>query len=216
MSDIINGVKNVIMEDRFHVFDSAGNPVNNLLDGVFTKTLINPSGLEVSGAIPVTVTFLSNGEYKVLWVNNASGRWSASVYHPTYRKTGWHSIYEIYDSAFSIHTAVDVAVAVWDRFISSLTTAGSIGKYIIDYLNATITSRAPVNEYDTILSSIQDDTTEILGLNYKNAVLSDQEYEVYEGQNLLTYAKLTSGSNIYEITATYTLGQQTSYQMVKL
>ncbi|MEM4359821.1 MAG: hypothetical protein QXT45_04775 [Candidatus Bilamarchaeaceae archaeon] len=41
----------------------------------------------------------------------------------------------------------DVAVAVWDRLTSALTTANSIGKLIVDNLNATISSRLASADY---------------------------------------------------------------------
>ena len=37
----------------------------------------------------------------------------------------------------------DLAAALWNRLTSAITTAGSIGKLILDNLNATISSRAP-------------------------------------------------------------------------
>jgi len=54
----------------------------------------------------------------------------------------------------SSHSAADVASAVWNTLTSALTTVGSVGKLIVDYLNAAITSRAPADEYDTEMARL--------------------------------------------------------------
>ena len=46
---------------------------------------------------------------------------------------------------------------IWDDLISGMTEVGSIGKLIADNLNATITSRAVPNEYDTQMGYIPSD-----------------------------------------------------------
>jgi len=117
MSDIIDGIKDVLVEDHFHVFDSLGNPVNGLLEGAFTMTLLNPSWVEVSASLPMVILFISNGEYAVLWYPDDSGHWSGSVYHPTYEKKGWHSQYMVRDAEFSIHT-IDQVQTVCDIAIT--------------------------------------------------------------------------------------------------
>jgi len=48
--------------------------------------------------------------------------------------------------------------AIWDQLTSALTTVGSAGKLIVDNINATITSRAPANEYDTDIGEIKGAT----------------------------------------------------------
>lgn len=53
----------------------------------------------------------------------------------------------------------EIAAAVWDRLTSALTTVGSIGKLIVDYLDAAISSRAASGASVTIASPVIDDET---------------------------------------------------------
>lgn len=46
--------------------------------------------------------------------------------------------------------AATALAAIWDRLTSALTTSGSIGKLIVDNLNATVSSRATQTSVDTI------------------------------------------------------------------
>ncbi len=55
-------------------------------------------------------------------------------------------------SGFALSTAG--LNAIWDDLIAGMTAVGSIGKLIADNLNATMTSRAPANEYNTQMGYI--------------------------------------------------------------
>jgi len=62
-------------------------------------------------------------------------------------------------AGFSLSTAG--IKGIWDQLTSALTTVGSAGKLIADNINATITSRAPANEYDTEMGYIPSDLGDV-------------------------------------------------------
>lgn len=51
---------------------------------------------------------------------------------------------------FAADVGTEIAAAVWDRLTSALSTASSIGKLLVDNVNATISSRATQTSVDTI------------------------------------------------------------------
>jgi hypothetical protein len=75
---------NTIIYDEFVVNNDAGALVTGLVNGDFTKKLYNPSGNEVSGSIPVTVTELGNGLYRTSFTPNALGAWVLIITNVTY------------------------------------------------------------------------------------------------------------------------------------
>ena len=85
-----------------------------------------------------------------------------------YKATGFstHSASEVWSivtrsltdkSGFSLSTAG--IKGIWDQLTSALTTVGSLGKLIVDNINATISSRSPSNEYDTEMAHIDVDVS---------------------------------------------------------
>ncbi len=60
-------------------------------------------------------------------------------------------------SGFSLSTAG--IKGIWDQLTSALTTVGSLGKLIVDNINATISSRSPSNEYDIEMAHIDVDVS---------------------------------------------------------
>lgn len=76
---MITGRLGQLISDNFTVVDINDNPVSGLLDGDFVKKLYNPSGIEVSGTIPVTITDLGNGDYKTEYTPNVVGNWYQKV-----------------------------------------------------------------------------------------------------------------------------------------
>lgn len=52
-------------------------------------------------------------------------------------------------TGFSLSTPA--ILAIWHQLTAAVVTVSTMGKLVIDFLNATITSRAPANEYDTQL-----------------------------------------------------------------
>lgn len=53
-------------------------------------------------------------------------------------------------SALATDAVTEIAAGVWDRLTSALSTASSIGKLLVDNINATIDSRASQTSVDTI------------------------------------------------------------------
>lgn len=52
--------------------------------------------------------------------------------------------------AVATDAVTEIAAGVWDRLTSALTTVGSIGKLLVDNINATITSRASQTSVDDV------------------------------------------------------------------
>lgn len=55
-------------------------------------------------------------------------------------------------TGFSLSTAG--ILAIWHQLVAAVVTASTMGKLIVDYLNAAIGTRAPANEYDTEMARI--------------------------------------------------------------
>ena len=55
-----------------------------------------------------------------------------------------------------------IAAAVWDRLTSALSTASSIGKLLVDNVNATISSRASQTSVDTVAGYVDTEVAAIL------------------------------------------------------
>lgn len=77
----------------------------------------------------------------------------------------------------------EVAAAVWDRLTSALTTVGSIGKLLVDRIDAAISSRASQSSVDVIDGIVDDillDTAEIgaAGAGLTNINLPDQTMNI--------------------------------------
>lgn len=71
-------------EQHFTVVDQNNNFVPGIDTTSFIVNLFDPSGVEVSGTIPVTILELSNGSYRADYTPNGPGIWYMNVYHLTY------------------------------------------------------------------------------------------------------------------------------------
>jgi hypothetical protein len=73
---------------------------------------------------------------------------------------------KVWASATRTLTALGASLVqeIWDRATSALTTVGSIGKLIVDNLNATISSRASQTSADTIAGFLDTEIAAILAL----------------------------------------------------
>lgn len=76
--------KDEVLYDTFMVIDEDNNPVTGLVDGDFTKVLYNPSNVEVSGSITITIIELGNGIYKFSFTPNKLGNWTIKFVNATY------------------------------------------------------------------------------------------------------------------------------------
>ena len=79
--------KDTTSHDDFVVMDENDNPVTGLSDVNFTKILFDPDNNEVaniSGGIPVTITEVGDGVYKVSFTPDKLGDWFLIVYNSTY------------------------------------------------------------------------------------------------------------------------------------
>lgn len=78
---MITGRLGQLVSDNFTVVDINDNPVSGLLLGDFIVNLYNPSGVEVSGTIPISITSLGSGDYKITFTPNVVGNWYIKVRH---------------------------------------------------------------------------------------------------------------------------------------
>lgn len=81
---------NTVVYDAFEVWDAAADAlVPDKTESYFETPpnkvqLINPSGTEVSGSIPVTITHLGEGTYLTSFTPNALGQWQLYITDDTY------------------------------------------------------------------------------------------------------------------------------------
>lgn len=88
----------IINNDNFIVLDEDNNTITGLETSDFTFGLYNPSGVESSSTIPVTITELENGLYRVSFTPNVAGNWLLVVYHSVYFSYGKLNDYECVNS----------------------------------------------------------------------------------------------------------------------
>lgn len=84
----------IINNDNFIVLDEDNNTITGLETSDFTFGLYNPSGVESSSTIPVTISELENGLYRVSFTPNSAGNWLLVVYHSVYFSYGKSNDYE--------------------------------------------------------------------------------------------------------------------------
>lgn len=83
--------------DEFMVLDESDNPVTGLVDGNFTRKLVDPDDADVaniSAGIPVTITEIEDGLYRVSFTPNKLGNWTLIVYNATYFPFGKGASYK--------------------------------------------------------------------------------------------------------------------------
>ena len=74
-------------EERMVIVDKHDLPVNGLVAGDFSTVLYDSTGTEVSNisaGIPVTISELGDGIYKILFTPNELGHWTLITYNSTY------------------------------------------------------------------------------------------------------------------------------------
>lgn len=84
---ILNIENNSEFEDEFTVIDEDDTPVTGLTENDFTTVLYNPSDTEVSnisGGVPITISEIGDGIYKLLFTPDELGNWELIIYNATY------------------------------------------------------------------------------------------------------------------------------------
>jgi hypothetical protein len=138
------------------VLNQDGTPANSAT--VILSTYDN-DGTVVINAQSMTYVTSTNGIYKYdFTAPSTEGVYvvDVTVTNPTAYGTA-----EIHVSAWAnaIATATEIAVAVWDRLTSALTTTSSIGKLLVDNLNTTISSRSTLSSSDVWSYTTRDLTS---------------------------------------------------------
>ncbi|KKL86972.1 hypothetical protein LCGC14_1939370 [marine sediment metagenome] len=102
------GKLNETLIDDFVVVDSSGNLVPGLVQGNFTIQLYNPSGVEVSGSISVTIIEVGDGNYRTSFIPNVIGDWLLVIKHTTYFAAGKRGQYRVFEALFDeLDSAID-------------------------------------------------------------------------------------------------------------
>ena len=70
-----------VLSDSFPVTTRKGEPVKGLLDKEFKKVLYGPEGAELTAEVPVTVSELGNGMYRLNFTPTKVGEWLLTVSH---------------------------------------------------------------------------------------------------------------------------------------
>lgn len=84
---------NQYVNDRLTVIDSSGNRVTGLLLGDFTHKVRDPSGLDVTASVSVSLVEIGDGVYIFKFLPNSEGVWTAWIDHATYGK--WDNAYRV-------------------------------------------------------------------------------------------------------------------------
>jgi len=73
---------------------NGSTPVTGLVTGSFTFELWNPSKVDVSGSVPVTITELGNGKYRArASAASEAGNWFIVIKHAVYKPTGYTGVW---------------------------------------------------------------------------------------------------------------------------
>ena len=91
-----------VLNDTFPVTTGKGEPVSGLTDRDFQKVLFGPDGAELSQEVPVTVSELGNGMYRVNFRPNKPGHWALTVSHPEYCPWGLSGSYRVEESGEAV------------------------------------------------------------------------------------------------------------------
>jgi len=212
--------KDIIAYDDFAVLDEDNNNITGLVTGDFTFGLYNPSDIEVSSSIPVTIAELENGLYRASFTPNAVGDWLLVIYHATYFDYGKAMNYECYEH--NIDGIEDLALESTSQAIKTETD-----KIQPDIISSPDDYKADVSDLATSIeiANLEVLVKRILGLTQENFRISDA---VYDSNHLLTSAtiKIYSSSSdcendinaleTYSMTTVYNSeGEMTSYKVVK-
>lgn len=134
--------KDVPVDDHFVVVNKAKLLISGILPGAFGVELWNPSKVEVSGTITVTITELGGGNYGVNFTPNALGVWLLIVKHATYFAYGHRENYHVYAQDIDDISAENLGPG--DKttviLIQEVTTAVPIAGAFVRVKNAAMTA----------------------------------------------------------------------------
>ena len=156
---MLTGKKDTAVKDRFTVLNDSSVRVAGITLTDFTKKLYNPSKVEVSGTIPVTVSEIENGEYEFSYTPNAAGLWTVVIFNTAYFAVGMKFEHEIFvndiDSLVlslatmeelveaieaDLATVDEVATGVWAATVRTLTSFGTLVADIWGYATRTLSA----------------------------------------------------------------------------
>lgn len=83
-----------MLNDSFAVVDEQNKPVLGLVDKDFERTLYGPQGADLSASVPVTISELGRGMYRLNFRPNAPGEWTLAVYHELF-PAGQSGVYQV-------------------------------------------------------------------------------------------------------------------------
>ncbi|MBF0121160.1 MAG: hypothetical protein HQK79_20195 [Desulfobacterales bacterium] len=87
------------VEDIFSVIDAYGSPVSGIPICEFKTKLYEPLGY--INTIPVKITELSDGNYKISFAPDKTGLWYLMVIHDKYFSSGKANVYQVFQETFN-------------------------------------------------------------------------------------------------------------------
>ncbi len=96
-----------VLNDTFPVTTKRGEPVKGLLDKDFQKVLYGPDGAQLSEQIPVTISELGNGMYRLNFRPDKIGHWAVTVSHPKHCPWGQSGTYQVEDGEAALEEKED-------------------------------------------------------------------------------------------------------------
>lgn len=98
-----------VLSDTFPVTTKKGEPVNGLLDKDFQKLLYGPDGADLSAEVPVTISELGNGMYRLNFRPDKIGHWAVTISHPEHCPWGQSGSYQVEEAEAALEEAEEEA-----------------------------------------------------------------------------------------------------------
>lgn len=86
-----------VLTDTFPVTTKKGEPVKGLLNRDIQKMVFDPDGAELSKEVPITISELGNGMYRLNFRPTKAGHWAVTVSHPEHCPWGLSETYQVDD-----------------------------------------------------------------------------------------------------------------------
>jgi hypothetical protein len=135
------GKKDKPLYDDFTVANPSGDLITGLVQGDFTILLYDPTETEVSGSVPVTITELGFGNYRLTFTPNLVGDWLVIISNVTYFRWGQRRNYQVYASDFDDLGNLGPGNRVVEITVKDSVTTDPVPAVWTEVWNATSTTR---------------------------------------------------------------------------
>jgi hypothetical protein len=178
-----------------------GGRLDNLLDAIPT-TAMRGTDSAYTGIPPTVIQIRTE-------MDTNSTKMAPSQTLADYKATGFSThnaaaIWSVGTRALTDKSEFGLSTAsinlIWDDLISGMVAAGSIGKLIADNLNASITSRSPVNEYDTEMGYIPSNLGDVPIASELNSAHGSSSWATATGFNTVIPDVVGTAATLHGIT----------------